>query len=93
MLDDIAEALYRYAGPAWAWLANLVLFFFDGLHPLTIIATLCTIWWTVERARTERARRKLAEMQQDHFDEYVRETRGPLSRLMDRLTKPDDLKD
>ena len=90
MLEDF---LHRYAGPAWAWLVNAALLVFDGVHWLTAIATLSTIWWTVERARTERARRRLTEMQQDSFAEYIRESRGPIARLMDRITKPGELKD
>jgi hypothetical protein len=87
----IEDFLHRYAGPAWAWVVNVLLLFFDGVHPLTIVATLCTIWWTVERARTERARRRLAEMQSESFEAYVEANRGPLARLLDKLTKPGEL--
>jgi hypothetical protein len=90
MLEDF---LHRYAGPAWAWLVNAVLMLTSGVHPLTLVATICTIWWTVERARTERAKRRLTEMQSDSYAEYVAANRGTFGRLLDRLTNPGELKD
>lgn len=65
---------------AWANAAGISGFSINGV--LTGLLTLTTILWTIERARTERAKRRAIEG-------YAAQDRRMLRRLMDRFrTRP-----
>lgn len=61
---------------AWANAAGFQGFSINGV--LTGILTLTTILWTIERTRTERAKRRAIEG-------YAESRPGAIKRLMDRL--------
>ena len=83
--DHIVSWAERYAGPLGAWLAQVVLAMFAGMSPITALGAIAALWWTVERARTERAKRRAIEG-------YVVQDKRVLRRMMDRFrTRPGPL--
>lgn len=56
-----AEMAERYLGPIGAWALNTVAWVVGGASPLAVLGTLAALWWTVERVRTERAKRRILE--------------------------------
>lgn len=77
-----------WLGPLGAWLANVAVWATAGMSPLAALGALAALWWTVERALAERARRRTEEARTQVYAEYVdeaRKTRG-FRRMMDRLT-------
>ena len=92
--DRILDSADRYLGPIGAWIAQAVAWAFAGMNLITALGALAALWWTIERARTERAKRRLETMKADEFADYVQGHHGTLRRLVDHLrTKPSDLKD
>lgn len=80
--EHIVTWAERWAGPLGAWLAQLVLTAFAGMNLITGLGALAALWWTIERARTERAKRRAIEG-------YAAQDRHMLRRLMDRFrTRP-----
>ena len=83
--DHIVSWAERYAGPLGAWLAQVVLAMFAGMSPITALGAIAALWWTVERARTERAKRRAIEG-------YAAQDRRMLRRLWERVrTRPTPL--
>ena len=44
--------------PTIGWFVNVALWVTDGMSPLAVLVAIATLWWTVEKARTERAKRR-----------------------------------
>lgn len=77
-----------YIGPAAGWIVNAAIWLLGGMSPLAAIGAIAALWWTIERARTERARRAMLT---DLHDE-ARTKSGFGERLRQVLkTKPGDL--
>ena len=55
--DHAIELATRYAGPIGAWAVQAIVWAFNGMNLITALGALAALWWTVERARTERAKR------------------------------------
>jgi hypothetical protein len=75
-----------YIGPAIGWVINAVIWLQGGMSPLAAVGAVAALWWTIERALTERAKRRvLAGLEDD--------SKGSLaSRLRKALkTEPGDL--
>jgi hypothetical protein len=84
LLTDLAP----WAGPFWSWVANAVVWALGGMSPLAALGALAALWWTVERAKTERARRKMIE----NLGVEVKAEAGITKRLRAALkTKPGEL--
>lgn len=77
-----------WAGPFWAWVANAVMWAMGGMSPLAAAGAVAALWWTVERAKTERAKRRMIEGVEAEV------SRGGLSGLIRGAlrTEPGDLK-
>ena len=84
--DQIIELADRYMGPAGAWVAQAFLWAFAGMNFITALGALAALWWTVERARTERAKRAaIVDLSQQP---------GALRRMLNAIkTQPGDLHD
>jgi len=87
-----------WAGNVLAWIATVASWFnavgsseFNLSSILTGVLTVSTILWTVEKTRTERARRRTEELKHAALGEFVVENKGLLGRLLGRFTKPGDL--
>lgn len=78
--DTLTQLADRYGGPVLAWTVNALTWLAGGMSPLTVLGTLAALWWTVERARTERAKRRAIE----GFAETDRRMWG---KLRDRLSR------
>ena len=70
--------------PAIGWAVNIALWLTDGMSPLAVLVALATLWWTVEKARTERAKRRA-------IDGFALTQPGALRKLWGRTTGPGDL--
>lgn len=81
--DSIAGLIAAWAATIAAWVNAASGVSINSI--LTGILTLTTILWTIERTRTERAKRRAIEG-------YVESQPGAIKRLMDRIkTGPGDL--
>jgi hypothetical protein len=47
-----------WAGPVAAWAVNALTWALGGMSPLAALGALAALWWTIERALTERAKRR-----------------------------------
>lgn len=56
-MNDAGHA--NYIGPFLGWLANAAVWTLGGMSPLAAAGALAVLWWTVERALTERAKRAM----------------------------------
>lgn len=77
-----------WAGPFWSWVVNALTWAAGGMSPLAAAGAMAALWWTIERARTERAKRRMIRGVEDEV------SRGGLSsRLRKALatTSPGDL--
>ena len=94
--DALTKIADTYGGPIaaavlnsiWAGLAWLVAQA-DGMtfeRWISVAAGLATLWWTIERARTERAKRQVIEG-------YVTDDRKMWQRLRDRMSRASKLGD
>ena len=72
--------------PAIGWAVNIALWLTDGMSPLAVLVALATLWWTIEKARTERAKRRA-------IDDFSATQPGALRRLWERITGPGALDD
>ena len=79
---------HNYFGPLMGWLVNAMMWLIGGMSPLAAIGAVAALWWTIERAKTERAKRRMIE------DVEAEVSRGGLSgRIRGALrTEPGDLK-
>ena len=59
--DAITKLADLYGGPALAWAVNAALWLIGDASPLAVLGTVAALWWTIERARTERAKRRAIE--------------------------------
>ena len=85
---DWQETLTAYFGPLMAGLFNALIWALGGMSPLAAVGALAALWWTIERARTERAKRRVLE----GLSEEAKTRGGFASRLRAALkTKPGDL--
>lgn len=79
---------HTYFGPLMGWLVNALMWLIGGMSPLAAIGALAALWWTIERALTERARRGMM----DKLSSEVQQRGGFASRLRAALkTRPGDL--
>lgn len=84
--EQMIDAADRYLGPIGAWIAQAVAWATAGMNPLTVLGLIATLWWTVERAMTERAKRRAIE--------WSTRSPGALRRMLDAIrTKPGELRD
>ena len=84
--EQIVEMADRYLGPIGAWIVQAIVWATAGMNPLTALGALAALWWTIERARTERAKRAAIV----DFSEQP----GTLRRMLDSIrTRPGDLHD
>ncbi len=85
---DTISSLAPWAGPFLGWVANAWVWASGGMSPLAAAGALAALWWTIERARTERAKRRMI----DGVEAEV--SRGGLAaRLKKELkTEPGELK-
>lgn len=83
--EHIVSWAERYAGPLGAWLVQVILAVFAGMSPITALGALAALWWTIERGRTERAKRRAIEG-------YAAQDQRMLRRLWERVrTRPGPL--
>jgi len=59
--DALTRIADQYGGPALAWVVNAALWLVGDASPLAVLGTVAALWWTIERARTERAKRRAIE--------------------------------
>ena len=52
---------HNYFGPLMGWLVNAMMWLIGGMSPLAAIGAVAALWWTIERAKTERAKRRMIE--------------------------------
>jgi hypothetical protein len=52
---------HNYFGPAMGWLVNALMWAIGGMSPLAAAGAVAALWWTIERAKTERAKRRMIE--------------------------------
>lgn len=50
----------------FSWLTSLASVTYFGMNLPTLCLSVATLWWTIERARSERARRRAYEDQLEH---------------------------
>ena len=83
---EIASA--GWLGPVGAWIVQMLLWLTAGMSPLAALGAIAALWWTVERALAERARRRTEEVRTSVYAEYIDEAKrvGGFRRIMDRLT-------
>lgn len=70
--------------PTIGWFVNVALWVTDGMSPLAVLVAIATLWWTVEKARTERAKRRA-------IDGFAMSQPGVMRKLWGRITGPGDL--
>jgi hypothetical protein len=47
--------------PSFGWAVNIALWLTDGMSPLSVALALATLYWTINRGLTERAKRRAIE--------------------------------
>ena len=95
-LDFDMQHHETWTGNMLAWLATIIGWF--GVGPpginwgsaLTGVLTITTIIWTIEKIRTERARRRTEELKHAALGEFTRENKTVFARLMNKFTRPGD---
>lgn len=55
------STISTWAGPIWSWVVNAAMWAAGGVSPLAAAGAVAALWWTIERARTERAKRRMIE--------------------------------
>lgn len=78
--DALTKLADLYGGPALAWIVNAYTWLAGGMSPIAFFGALAALWWTIERARTERAKRKAMEG-------FVETDRRMWGKLRERLSR------
>lgn len=55
------SSIAPWAGPFWSWVVNALTWAAGGMSPLAAAGAVAALWWTIERARTERAKRRMID--------------------------------
>ena len=79
---------HSYFGPLMGWLVNALMWVIGGMSPLAALGAVAALWWTVERALTERTRRNML----DNLAGEAKTKGGFAARLRAAMkTQPGDL--
>jgi regulator of protease activity HflC (stomatin/prohibitin superfamily) len=96
MMQSITKWLQRYADIATGWAASLSSLTIFGVNLPPLVLTSATIWWTIERARETRAKRRTEELRAEWYAQELGESkpvRRGLIAWARRMTGPSPLDD
>jgi len=95
-MQYITKWLSRWADITTGWAASISSLTIFGMNLPSLILTAATIWWTIERARETRARRRKEELLGDYYANQLDDStpvRRGLMAWIRRVTGPAPLEE